>query len=139
MSVKTLPLNADMLGGQAPIEFFGRTLLVRQPPGKFYVIGRPYISQITPAGTLVVFHYQGQVVAHARLQRDWYRLNDDPTRRPLPVAIYLLERMHVLPAPCSVDDLPTTWQAAWPNGRFDQYPRTLDDGSEAEFLRRAAA
>lgn len=132
--VKTMPLSAAMMDGQTPAIFFGRTLPARQPPGKFYVIGRPYIGKKTPAGSLVLFHHAGAIVALARLPPSWYRPNDDPTGRPNAVAVYLFDDIRILHTPLGVADLPLAWQAKWACGRFDQYPRTLDPAEEAVFL-----
>jgi hypothetical protein len=136
MSVKTMPLSQEMLDGWTLDRFFREALPTRNPPGKFYVIGRDYIDQGTPAGTLVLFHLGGKVVAHARLGPQWRRDNDDRKGHQTAVRIYILDDATVLQTPLTLSDLPAAWQSEWA-GRFDQNPRTLDDSFEAEFLRKA--
>ncbi len=139
MVVKTMPLNTIMLDNQTFSVFFTKTIIGRNPPGKFYVIGRPYIGRQTAAGTLVLFHLDGRIIVTARLQSDWWRPNDDPKEHPDARCVYLFDSstIKVLNNPCRLKDLPTPWQQKWPRGRFDPFPRTLDGAYENEFLGKA--
>jgi hypothetical protein len=135
---KTMPLNEKTLDGQDPTTFFGTTLPARSPAGKFYVYGRDnYIAKDTAPKTLVLFHLGGKIVAHARLQADWKQPNDDSTGRPDALAVYLFEDAVPLSNPMPLTALPSGWQEEWPQGRFDQNPRTLDEQFEAAFLASA--
>jgi len=134
---KSMPLNERVLDGFGVAEFFLKEMPRRTPPGKFYVYGRDnYIARDTPAGTLVVFHFKGRLVAHAKLLTDWKQPNDDPQGRPDAQCAYLFEDAHAKDPGLRLDELPPAWRAEWPNGRFDQSPRTLDPAAEAEFLAR---
>jgi hypothetical protein len=137
MPVKTMPLSTKGLEGEPCETFFTKTMSGRSPPGKYYVFGRDYIARDTPAGTLVLFHHEGLIVAHARLRHDWRHENDDPAGKPGARAVYFFEEVSVLQRPMKHGDLPAGWQEEWSRGRFDQSPRTLDDTYEDQFLAKA--
>lgn len=132
---RSMPLSDEVLEGFPISEFFLEELPRRDPPGKFYVHGRNYIARSTPAGTLVVFHHHGLVVAHARLQTNWWRHNDDLAGRPNAICVYLLERAAVLEPGLAFHDLPATWQREWGRRRFDMCSRKLDAAAQEEFLK----
>jgi hypothetical protein len=135
-----MPLSAWALGSEFednPADFFKRELPSRTPPGKFRVVGgRKYIARTEKAGALVIFHWDGAVVAHARLQANWY-LERDPSDPPDVVCSYLLESIIWLSEPLKLAELPTAWQEQWEKGRFDQYPRLLSEADEQAFLDAA--
>ncbi len=135
MPVKTVPLNIQVMENRTPIDFFG-TILPRRRPSKFYVYGRQYINKDTAPGTLVLFHYQGKIVAYARLAENWLQDNDDLIERAEAKAVYVFRNIEYCIHPIGIEDLPVQWQASWGNGRFDQNPRTLDDQFEQDFLNR---